>query len=149
MAKRGAKTKYSKKIRDKIEVLARKGFTDVEISKMIDITEVTLHNWKKKYPDFFESLKSWKLIPDAEVERSLFERACGYEHPETKFHYDTTAGKWVSCDTTKHYAPDPTSMIFWLKNRKPDVWRDKKDLDLNDKTVRLNKKRFDGESENE
>ena len=45
----------------------------------------------------------------------------------------------------KCYPPDPTSMIFWLKNRQPLVWRDKKEIDLNAMTVKIERKRFDGE----
>ena len=37
-------------------------------------------------------------------------------------------GKPIRVKTTKHYPPDPTSMIFYLKNRRPDRWRDKQEL---------------------
>ena len=30
----------------------------------------------------------------------------------------------------KEVAPDTTAQIFWLKNRKPKQWRDRKDLDI-------------------
>jgi len=57
------------------------------------------------------------------VVRSLFQRACGYSHPEDKiFQHE---GNPVVVPTTKHYPPDATSAIFWLKNRDPANWRDK------------------------
>jgi hypothetical protein len=29
----------------------------------------------------------------------------------------------------EHVPPNPTSIIFWLKNRRPDRWRDKHDVE--------------------
>lgn len=31
--------------------------------------------------------------------------------------------------TKKEVVPDTTAQIFWLKNRKPDKWRDKPDYE--------------------
>lgn len=36
----------------------------------------------------------------------------------------------VTKEVTKFIKPDTTAGIFWLKNRKPDVWRDKKETEL-------------------
>ena len=30
--------------------------------------------------------------------------------------------------TEKQVAPDTAAAIFWLKNRQPDIWRDKKEM---------------------
>lgn len=35
----------------------------------------------------------------------------------------------VTKEVTKQVAPNPTSAIFWLKNRKPEVWRDKRETE--------------------
>lgn len=113
------------------ECLYALGKTDDEVAKLIGITQQTINNWKKAHPSFFESLKDWKKQADEKVERSLYERACGYSHPDTKaqFVQDKEGyGRWEYAELTKHYPPDPTSMIFWLKNRQPDKWRDKQDL---------------------
>jgi transcriptional regulator with XRE-family HTH domain len=110
-------------VRQKIKPLALGGLTDVQIAKKIGVTKQTLNNWKKGNPDFFDSLKDWKAEADGKVERSLYERACGYSHPETKIF--CSDGQIITQETIKHYPPDPTSMIFWLKNRQPDKWRDK------------------------
>lgn len=108
-----------------LKKLVQKGFTDKELSDFFNITEQTLNNFKKKHPEFFESLKDWKKEADRKVEMSLFERACGYSHPEDKIF--TFQGAEIIVPTTKHYPPDPVAAIFWLKNRQPDVWRDKPD----------------------
>lgn len=132
--KRGGKSKsggrpsiFNETTREIVNLLARRGFTDVEIAQCLKITERTLNNWKKKYPDFFQSLKAWKSEADGKTERSLYERACGYSCPETKAQWvqDKDGGRWEYAKLIKHYPPDPTSMIFWLKNRRPKEWRDK------------------------
>jgi len=125
--KAGRPSKFEK-VAPKIKLLSRRGFTDAEIAQLLDVTQRTLDNWKKRHDSFFRSLNDWKKLPDKQVERSLFERACGYSHPETKvFTYN---GKILTYEVIKHYPPDPTSMIFWLKNRQRARWRDKIDHDI-------------------
>jgi len=111
-------------MKDILLKLAAKGFTDAQMADVIGVTEQTINNWKIAHPQFFESLKEWKIKADEEVERSLYEKAIGYSHSDTKF--ATHEGQITdSVEYTKHYAPDTTAAIFWLKNRQPDKWRDK------------------------
>jgi len=125
----GQPTKFNEEMQRQSLLLAIKGFTDKEIAQVLGITEQTLNNWKKAQPKFFESLKIAKEDADRKVERSLYERACGYEHPEDKIF--NNAGKALIVCTVKHYPPDPTSMIFWLKNRQPKKYSDRQELDIN------------------
>ena len=30
----------------------------------------------------------------------------------------------------KHYAPDTTAIIYWLKNRQPQNWRDTREIEM-------------------
>ena len=123
----GRPPKDFEKNKDLILRLAARGFDNAEMSKIVGVTPQTLDNWQNKYPDFFDTLKIQKAMSDEKVERSLYERACGYSHPETKAQWvgDENGGRWETLDMIKHYPPDPTSMIFWLKNRQPDRWRDR------------------------
>lgn len=105
--------------------LASKGFTDEEIASLYNVSRQTVDNWKKKYPSFFASLKDGKDIADKAVEVSLFKRARGYSHPDVNI--TNYKGRAIITPIIKHYPPDPTSMIFWLKNRKKEEWRDKLD----------------------
>lgn len=135
MAKKGAPTKFDPKKMSAVELMARRGFTDKEIARCLGVTEQTVNNWKKAHPDFFESLKEWKDHADQNVERSLYERATGYTAPDTKAQWVEGAevvdgnvvktGRWEYAEMKKHYPPDTTAQIFWLKNRKKDEWRDK------------------------
>lgn len=98
------------------------GKTDEEVADIVGVTARAIYVWKGKHPEFFQSLKAAKAIADDLVEASLFQRAVGYSHPsEQIFCYK---GGEVRVPITKHYPPDVTAQIFWLKNRRPDLWRD-------------------------
>jgi hypothetical protein len=126
----GRSTKYKKEY-DKLGYkLALLGATDKQIADAFEVTEQTVNNWKTAFPTFFESLKKGKEQADAEVADSLYHSAKGYEHKAVKFFYDSKLGKVVSKTYTEHYPPHPTSMIFWLKNRQPENWRDVKNIDV-------------------
>lgn len=106
------------------------GAKDTQLAEFFGVAESTLNLWKKKHESFSESLKKGKAIADAEVAASLYHRALGYQHAEQKVF--NNQGEIVTHDTVKHYAPDPTAAIFWLKNRQPELWRDKREVDTVD-----------------
>lgn len=105
------------------EKLAKLGATDEDIAGALDICVATLYNWKNEHPAFLEALKGGKIMADAEVASKLFHRATGYQHPDVDV--KVIDGQIVITDLVKHYPPDTTAAIFWLKNRRPDLWRDK------------------------
>lgn len=108
---------------------ARDGLTDEQIAKNMGISRSTLNEWAKKYPDISDTLKKTKDIADREVENALFKRAVGYEYDEVKEKYE--CGVLTERTITKKMVvPDTTAQIFWLKNRKPSVWRDKAQVDI-------------------
>lgn len=112
---------------------ARDGLTDEQIAKNMDICPATLYNWKTKYSEILEALKRGKDVVDVEVENALLKRALGYTITETtkELRVNTETGKEeliVTKVVTKEIVPDTTAQIFWLKNRRPDLWRDKRDV---------------------
>lgn len=109
-----------------LERLSSLGLTDKHIGFVYNVSEHTINKWKKK-KEISSALKAGKAVADKMVERSLFERANGYSHPEDKvFQYE---GAPVIVPTIKHYPPDTAAAIFWLKNRKPAEWRDKQEIE--------------------
>ncbi len=110
---------------DKLSKVYEAGYTDKQLCKLLGINTQTINNYKKEYPEFFESLKRGKAIADGKVELALFQRAMGYSHPDVHILRDGTLVPII-----KHYPPDPTCMIFWLKNRQPERWRDKQELEF-------------------
>ena len=113
----------------KIEGWARDGLTDEQIANNIGIRRPTLYDWKKKYSDISDALKRGKEVIDRQVENALLKRALGYEYVETTKEL-TDLGLTVTKQVTKQVAPDTTAQIFWLKNRKPQEWRDKKETEV-------------------
>lgn len=107
--------------------LAAQGYTDEEMASLIGISHDTFYRWCNEHKEFSEAKKRAKREIDLEIENSLFKRAKGYNHPEEKIFYDSRNGKVVRAETEKHIPPDPTSMIFWLKNRQPELWRDRQE----------------------
>ena len=114
-----------------IEGWARDGLTDEQIADNMGINVATIYRYKKKYSEFCESLKKGKEVVDRQVENALLKRALGYDYEETKVTMTDKGSKSKRIErTTKHAQPDTTAQIFWLKNRKPEEWRDKKDIEL-------------------
>ena len=89
--------------RDEYAPLAKRlcllGFTDRQLGQALDVSEQTVNAWKKAHPDFAEALRQGKAAADADVVEALFHKALG---------------------------GDTTACIFWLKNRQPLTWKDRK-----------------------
>ena len=107
-----------------VEGWSRDGLSQQQIANNLGINVDTLIEYKKKYSDFSEALKKGKEIVDFEVENSLLKKALGYTVTLNKQKV-TKDGDVVDIQEDVHVAPDTTAQIFWLKNRKPDKWRDK------------------------
>lgn len=117
-----------------MEGWARDGLTDEQIAAKMGIHVSTLYNWKNEYIEICESLKKGKEVVDMMVENALLKRALGYSYKETttELFVDEKTGKEelrVTKIVTKEVVPDTTAQIFWLKNRKPEEWRDKRHVE--------------------
>lgn len=123
----GRPSKYKSDYDKQAAKLCKLGATDKDLAEFFEVSESTLNLWKINHESFSESLKLGKDSADNRVERSLYHRACGYSHPEDDIR--VVSGEIVVTPTTKHYPPDTTACIFWLKNRKPDDWRANPDGD--------------------
>lgn len=108
----------------KLEGWARDGLVDEQIAQNIGIAASTLYEWKKQYPEISEALKRGKEVVDRQVENALLKRALGYTYDEITMEYGKETRR-----VTKEVVPDTTAQIFWLKNRKPEQWRDKQQIE--------------------
>jgi len=125
MAGKTAKKKYDKAMDEQVYKICLLGATDVQIADILGIAKSTLNVWKKTYPELMAAMTRGKQEADALVAHSLFKRATGYSHPDT--HISNFQGEITKTEITKHYPPDTTACIFWLKNRDKENWRDKQD----------------------
>jgi len=118
----------------KLEGWARDGLIDEQIANNIGIHPSTIYDWKKKYPEIAEALKKGKEVIDRQVENALLKRALGYSYIETtkerKFNPEIEDFDLeITKEVTKEVVADTTAQIFWLKNRKPQQWRDKQEVE--------------------
>ena len=127
---RGRPSKYRDEFPEQARKLCLLGATDTDWARFFEVAESTLSEWKVLHQDFREALKAGKELADAVIAESLYHRAKGYSHPAVKIL--TVGGAVEKVDYIEHYPPDPTSMIFWLKNRRPDLWRDKREGENDD-----------------
>lgn len=117
----------------KLEAWARDGLTDEQIAHNMGIAAGTLYEYKKRYPEINESLKRGKEVVDIEVENALLKKALGFEYEEEEVYVDVMSDgtkKQKRKKVKKQALPDTTAQIFWLKNRKPDEWRDKTETEV-------------------
>lgn len=124
----GRPSKYKTEYGEQAYKLCLLGATDKDMADFFNVQESTINYWKEHQQGFSESIKRGKIQADATVAQKLYHRAIGYEHPEII----TASFQGMITDTktvTKHYAPDTTAAIIWLKNRQPDKWRDKQEVE--------------------
>ena len=125
-----AKSKWEQ-IKDKlilIEGWARDGLTNEQIAQNLGIGETTFYKIVKEHSEVSEVLKKGKEIIDYQVENALLKKALGYT-TTLKKEKVTKDGDVVEIKEEVHIPPDTTAQIFWLKNRKPDKWRDKVEVE--------------------
>ena len=131
--KPGRPSKYRDEFAEQARKLCLLGATDKELGSFFGVSEQTINAWKSEHSAFLESLKAGKELADATVADSLYQRAKGYSHPEDDIR--VVGGAIVITPTIKHYPPDSTALIFWLKNRRPDLWRDKREPEEGDQSL--------------
>jgi hypothetical protein len=116
------KSEYAKQAQGLCEL----GATDWELAKFFEVDTATIYRWRNYHKDFCGSVKAGKDAADDRVERSLFGRAVGYSFESEKvFQFQ---GSIVRANTVEHVPPDPGAAMNWLKNRRPDVWREKSEI---------------------
>lgn len=110
------------------EKLCKLGATDEDLADFFSVSIRTIANWKSGQPEFLQALKAGKDEADDRVERSLYQKAVGYTHDAV--HFSSFQGMVTETPYRAHVPPDTTAMIFWLKNRRPDQWRDKREQEI-------------------
>ena len=108
--------------------MAQKGLTDVQIAEELRISESTLNLWKKKHAEFSESINKGKDLINVLVEGSLLKRAIGFEYVETTRTRNEEGKLKITRKVTKYIPGDVAAQFIWLKNRKPNEWRDRKEI---------------------
>lgn len=116
-------TEYRQEYAEQARKLCLLGYTDKQLADFFEVNESTITRWKQKYPEFRTSIKKGKVVADAQVVDSLYNRALGMEVEEVEVRGD--GDDEIKRVTKKYIPPDTTAQIFWLKNRQPELWREK------------------------
>ncbi|MEJ7478324.1 helix-turn-helix domain-containing protein [Staphylococcus pasteuri] len=116
-----------------VEGWKRDGLTDEQIAKNLSVSKHTLIKWKKNIPNFLDAIKRGKEVSDYELENALHKRAVGYYYEE-----ETVTNKGNIVKIKKYEHPNPTSLIFALKNRLPHKYRDKVEQEITQKNIEIN-----------
>lgn len=122
---RGAPSRYRPEFVTQAEKLCRLGATDVDLADFFGVSRQTVHRWRRGNPEFCDAVKKGKLVADANVAEALYRRAVGYSHPAVRISA-ASDGRHVAIPYVRKYPPDTTAAIFWLKNRRPAEWSDKR-----------------------
>lgn len=112
---------------EKHPVLARQmtklGATDSDLAQAFQVSTQTISAWKRMHHEFMDALEIGKEIADQEVERALYARAVGYTYTAVRFF--VIEGEVEEHEYLEHCPPDVGAAQFWLRNRRPDKWKDK------------------------
>lgn len=126
---------------------ARDGLTDEQIATKIGINRTTLYKWIDRFSDIGNALKQGKEPVDIEVEDSMVKLALGHYvtvkkpmkiRTEKRLKKKDKNGREYETgviveehieyvDEQVYIPPNVTAQIFWLKNRKPEQWKDKRE----------------------
>lgn len=118
----GRKSEYLPKYAHIAEQYFKEGKLNKDLEKLLGVSENTLSNWRKQYPEFDKAFEA-KSEANARVEASLLMRACGMVVWEEK---ESKTGEIIRLK--KQIPPDSSAAAKWLNNRDPERWRDKQEL---------------------
>jgi hypothetical protein len=119
----GRPTDYRDEFAEQARKLCELGATDIELADFFEVDTRTIYRWRNSHDDFCQAVKAGKGACDDRVERAFYNRAVGYTFESEKIFQ--AGGEIIRAPTLEHVAPDAGAALNWLKNRRPDQWRDK------------------------
>ncbi|WP_292210624.1 helix-turn-helix domain-containing protein [Mesorhizobium sp.] len=125
----GRPTDYDPAYVEQAAKLCALGATDKELADFFGVATSTIYLWRNLHVEFSEAVIAGKESADARVERALYNRAVGYTFESEKVFQ--AQGEIIRADILEHVPPDPAAAMNWLKNRQPNRWRDKQEVEHN------------------
>lgn len=127
----GRPKRYLPEFAQQATKLCQLGATDMELADFFNVDTRTIYRWRNEHEDFCQAVIAGKEKADERVQRALFNRAVGYSYESEKvFQFQ---GVVIRAPTVEHVPPDPGAAMNWLKNRRPDDWRDKREHEVTGK----------------
>ena len=123
--------KYKPEYVDLVESMMSRGATYKTLAEAFGVCEDTIGRWKNQHPEFGAALETGSLNANQEVAASLYRMAIGYTYQEERSIWVAVADgqkRLESVTLTKYVPPQPQAAIFWLRNRMPELWSEKRAL---------------------
>lgn len=128
----GRPTDFKPEYVEQARKLCSLGATDDELADFFEVHRSSIYRWKHEHQDFCDSIKTGKEVADERVERSLYQKATGYnvtEEQAVKIKVEQHKENVEVVQIEKHVPADTTAAIFWLKNRRSGNWRDRQEVE--------------------
>lgn len=125
--------KYKPEFAEIAATHAANGATGRMLAAILDVCEDTISRWRRQHPEFGRAMEKATALADHTVEQSLYDQAVGYtvETREAVRFKKADGGEGVKVVTvTKHHPAKTAATLFWLRNRQPELWREKTELSL-------------------
>lgn len=129
----GRPSKYKPEYATQAAKLCQLGATDIELADFFEVKVSTIYEWRNVHPEFSEAVIAGKDNADTRVERAFFNRAVGYTFESEKIFQHQ--GEIIRTPVREHVPPDAGAALNWLKNRQPDKWRDKQEVEHSGKVA--------------
>jgi hypothetical protein len=117
---------YHPDLNPRVYKLSLLGMSNDEVGSVLGITSATFKRWMYDYPNFTKALASGREDADANVARSLYQRAIGFSHPDIELKVVSLGGgegsRVEKVEVTKIYPPDPNAALQWLRYRQRQKW---------------------------
>jgi hypothetical protein len=118
----GRPSLYQPEFAEQAFELCLAGATNQDLADTFEVGHSTIDNWLHKHPEFAQSVKRGRALADGRVAHGLYSRAIGYTYETTRVLLHQ--GELITVPHTVHKPPDVRACTFWLRNRRPQQWRE-------------------------
>ena len=119
---------YHEEIAPIANQLALLGLKDKEIAETFGVSKKCFLIWQETYPELCEVLNDARNLADARVAQALYQRAVGYDYTEDRTFIDRESGRMETIEVKKHCMADVPAAKAWLSSRRPEQWRESKNI---------------------
>jgi len=128
-------TKYEKYVQPRLKEIkfwAEAGASQEEIAEKLHVASSTFRKYRKDYPELEEAFQIGDEAAVEEVQAALFKCATGQTvkiKKQVKVKNADGSEKLEEVEEEQYVAPNPTAIMFYLKNKRPTLWNEKLTVD--------------------
>lgn len=127
----GRPAKFKPEYIEQAKKYCEKGATDQEVAEFFNVSVRTIYRWKLEHDEFCHALTVGKEAADQRVVATLYKKCVGYtlftdQVVKTKTPKGGERSRTVKVG--RDIEPDTAAIKYWLSNRDPENWADKKQI---------------------